>query len=101
MLEFPVPVLYCNSVSELLGISSSSLSTPPLLHETRKKIRNNNYAVSVIECKGKKAEEKRYMLFIEINKRRLKHLRSIIDSEDKDSFIVINESKVVERGYIK
>ena len=41
------------------------------------------------------------MLFIEINKKRLNELKKIIYEIDKDAFIVINESKIVENGYMR
>ncbi len=63
------------------------------------KLRNSGYAVSVINVKGQDKTNERYMLFIEINKRKFKHLKSIIKSLDEKAFIVVNETREVENGY--
>ena len=41
------------------------------------------------------------MLFIEINKKRIDHLNKLIKSLDEKAFIVVNETKLVQNGYIK
>ena len=63
------------------------------------KIRENGYAVSVMDVKGQ--DDLKYMLFIEINKKRIDHLNKLIKSLDEKAFIVVNETKLVQNGYIK
>lgn len=63
-------------------------------------LRDNGYAVSVIECRGYK-DQLKHMLYININKKRENGLRKIIHTEDKHAFIVVNETKYVENGYFK
>ncbi|MGN1000370.1 MAG: DUF2179 domain-containing protein [Bacilli bacterium] len=63
-------------------------------------IRENGYGVSVINVNGKDEEEK-YMLFIEIKNKSLKHLRNIASSVDKNCFFIVTETKYVQNGYIK
>lgn len=63
-------------------------------------IRENGYGVSVINVNGKNEEEK-YMLFIEIKNKSLKHLRGIAYSIDKNCFFIVTETKYVQNGYIK
>ena len=63
-------------------------------------IRENGYGVSVIKVNGKDEEEK-YMLFVEIKNKSLNHLRSIASSYDKDSFLIVTETKYVQNGFIK
>ncbi len=63
-------------------------------------IRDNGYAVSEIECIGKD-NDKKTMLFIEVDKKRLKYLSKIIKNLDKNAFIVANETKLVENGFFK
>ena len=64
-----------------------------------KKVREEGYAVSVVDVKGK--EEGKYMLFMEINKKHYDHVRDLIKKLDSKSFIVVNETKFVQNGYIK
>ena len=63
-------------------------------------IRENGYGVSVIKVNGKDESDK-YMLFIEIKNKSLKHLRDLAISVDKDSFFIVTETKYVQNGYIK
>ena len=63
------------------------------------KIRENGYAVSVMDVKGQ--DDLKYMLFIEINKKRIDHLKKLIKTLDEKAFIVVNETKLVQNGYIK
>lgn len=66
--------------------------------ETVDKLRNKGYAVSVVDVMGQN-NEKKYMLFIEINHRRRNELTNIIKNLDNKAFIVVNESKFVMNGY--
>lgn len=63
-------------------------------------LRNEGYAVSVIDVTGKD-DAKKYMLFIEINKKNLNHIKNFIKSQDKKAFIVVNETKITMNGFIK
>lgn len=66
--------------------------------ETVDKLRNKGYAVSVVDVMGQN-NEKKYMLFIEINHQRRNELTNIIKNLDNKAFIVVNESKFVMNGY--
>ena len=63
-------------------------------------LRDKNYAVSVIECHGYNETDK-YMLYINIDKKRERELRNIIKENDKNAFIVENETNLVVNGYFK
>ena len=63
-------------------------------------IRENGYGVTVLRVNGKNEEEK-FMLLIEIKNKSLNHLRSITSSYDKDSFLIVTETKYVQNGFIK
>ena len=63
-------------------------------------LRKESFAVTVIDCKGYNTESK-YMLYISVEKKKEKKLRSIIKANDKKAFIVENESNYVENGYFK
>ena len=64
-------------------------------------IREHGYGVSVIDAKGNDKKDGKYMLFIEINKKRLNHLKNLIKTLDERAFVVVNETKLVENGYFK
>lgn len=63
-------------------------------------LRNKGYAVSVVEAKGQN-DNKKYMLFMEINSKKYSELVREIKSLDKSAFIVANESKYVINGYFQ
>lgn len=62
-------------------------------------IRNLGYGVSVMDVKGKKSSK--YMLFIEIDKKSLSHLKRNIKELDSSAFIVVGETKFVHNGYFE
>lgn len=64
-------------------------------------IRKEGYAVSVIDVKGQDIDKEKYMLFIEIDKRRFNHLKNLIQELDEKAFIVVNETRMVQNGYFK
>lgn len=64
-----------------------------------KKIRDEGFAVSVIDVKGKNLLDSKYMLFIQIDSDRYEYLNSLINSLDEHAFIVVNETKYVHNGY--
>ena len=64
-------------------------------------IRNEGYAVSVIDVKGQLDTNDKYMLFMEIDKRSLNNITSLIKKLDEKAFIVVNETKLVQNGFIK
>lgn len=41
------------------------------------------------------------MLFIEIDKKDISHLKNMIKKIDEKAFIVVNETKYVQNGYFK
>ena len=43
----------------------------------------------------------KYMIFIEINKKNFNHLLKVIKHHDPKAFIVVNETKYVENGFLK
>ena len=69
--------------------------------EVVEEIRKEGYGVSVIDVRGQLNSGDKYMLFIEIDKKNLNHVTSIIKNLDKKAFIVVNETKLVQNGFIK
>ena len=63
-------------------------------------LRKEGYGVSIIDIKGQSNEDK-YMLFVEIKNKSLTQLKDLVKSSDPNAFIVVNETKYVQNGYIK
>ena len=64
-------------------------------------IRKEGYAVSTIECKGYDKEVSKEMLYISVNKKKEIELKKLIQTLDKEAFIIVNETKYVQNGYFK
>lgn len=69
-------------------------------HKIIDKIREEGFAVSVVNVKGKEDHDK-YMLFMEIDKKKINQLKYLIKSLDSKAFVVVNETKMVENGFFK
>lgn len=65
-----------------------------------KSIRDAGYAVSMVNCTGMD-DSKKLMLFIEVDKRKLNDLKSIINKIDEKAFLFANETKYVSNGFFK
>ncbi len=63
-------------------------------------LRKEGFGVTVIDVEGKDNTLEKYMLFIEINNKSFSHLHHIIKQCDKNAFIVVNETKYVQNGFI-
>lgn len=63
-------------------------------------IRKAGYAVSVLDVKGQDDKPK-YLLLIEVNKKRQNAIRKLIKDLDDRAFVIINDSKTVYNGYFQ
>lgn len=63
-------------------------------------IRKAGYGVSVMNIKGQEEKDK-YMLYIEVNNKSFNSLRNLIKTNDSKAFMVVNETKFVQNGFIK
>ena len=63
-------------------------------------LRNKGYAVTVIDVEGKDDTQDKFMLFIGINDKNLATLQQITKQIDPTAFIVINETKYVQNGFM-
>lgn len=68
-------------------------------HDLINVLRGKGYGVSVIDVKG--MDNDSYLLLIQINSSNLDSLKSIVNKYDERAFIVINETKYVQNGFIK
>ncbi len=64
-------------------------------------LRDKGYGVSVINLKDDYEGKNKDMLYIQINNNKLKELTSIIKKYDYNAFIVVNETKLVQNGFVK
>ena len=92
---------YIGSIfSEKFIESNLSIEVITEKKELADKIRKKNYGVSVLNVNGQEDVQK-YMLMIEIKNRKLNNLKKLIDEFDKNAFMMIKETKLVQNGYFK
>jgi uncharacterized protein YebE (UPF0316 family) len=69
--------------------------------ENIEKIRLEGFGVSVVNTSSSMNDIDNKILFITLNSKHLDDLKRIIRHIDKNAFMVVNESKVVQNGFIK
>lgn len=62
-------------------------------------IRDNGYALTVIDITNQKHSQEKYMFFIETSSKQIKKLKDIILKLDSKAFITVHESMQVVNGY--
>lgn len=65
------------------------------------RIRKEGFAVSVTNVFGQEYDKEKYMLFMEINKKSYERLEKLINELDPKAFMVVNETKLAQNGFIK
>ena len=83
------------------SLISVEVMTKETSRESIDKIRKEGFGVSVVETVNTYNEEEANILFITLNSRNLNKLKRIIREIDEKAFVVINETKEVQNGYIK
>lgn len=62
-------------------------------------LKEKGFGQTVISAMGANNKTERYMIFVETDSNKLKELKNIVDTLDKNAFISVNESKNVFNGY--
>ena len=86
---------FINGFAEIHAIISKNLN------ETTEKLRQNGFGVSVIDVNSSVYSGKKYLLIIAVTLKDIKKVRDIIFSENKDAFIIVDESKHIHGGFFK
>ena len=82
------------------GTVSVQIITKDIENNVTKAIKNSGYSASIIECKGIYNEEKNYMIYAQIDNKKLKTFKNLITQIDNSAFITITESKEMLNGYL-
>lgn len=88
-------------LEEKLAIGNVSINviTRGIRQDVVDLVRSKGFAVSVVKCEGKEREN--LMLFIEVDRKKIKAVRDIINSVAPDSFISISDTKQIINGYFR
>lgn len=69
--------------------------------ENIEKIRLEGFGVSVVDILDNEDDVDKKMLIITLNSKHLEELKRILRYIDRNAFVVVNESKIVQNGFIK
>ena len=114
MTNFFIVISYASgySVGTILGtylsinyinyLISAEIITSKATPENIAKIREEGYGVSIINTTNAlNTETQNTILLITLNSRYLTNLKKLLFSIDPKAFVVVNEVKVVQNGFIK
>jgi len=62
-------------------------------------IKDNGYGASIIECHGLLNEEKSYMIYAQVDNKKVSAFKKLIKAVDSHAFVTITESKEILNGY--
>jgi len=57
------------------------------------------YSASIVKCKGIHNDDTNYMIYAQVDNKKLDEFKKLVSNTDKSAFITINESKEVMNGY--
>ena len=65
------------------------------------KIRNEGYGCTSLTVYGKSSNDRRYLIFVTTDSKKLKKLKQIILDDDPNAFVTVNENTEVYNGYFQ
>ena len=81
------------------GTVSVQVITKNTKNKVLSALKHSNYAASVVECKGVHREDTNYMIYAQIDNRKLKDFKKMITTLDPSAFITVTENKEILNGY--
>jgi uncharacterized protein YebE (UPF0316 family) len=80
---------------------SVEVTTSKATIENINRIRNEGFGVSVVNTTSSYNDTDNNLLFITLNSRNLDRLKQVIKEIDPNAFMVVNEAKIVQNGFVK
>lgn len=82
------------------GTVSVQVITKNIKDKVTNVIKENGYSASIIESKGIYNGEANYMIYAQVDNRKLNEFKEIITKADPNAFITVTESKEILNGYL-
>ena len=64
-------------------------------------LKNNHYGCSIIDVTGYDKETPKKMIIIETTSKRIDELKKLVNEIDDKAFVIVNETKYIQNGYLK
>ena len=81
------------------GTVSVQVITKNIKNSVTDAIKFAGYSASIVKCKGIHDEDTNYMIYAQINNKKLDDFKKLVTNTDKNAFITITESKEILNGY--
>ena len=81
------------------GTVSVQVITKNTKNKVLSALKHSDFAASVVECKGVHREDTNYMIYAQIDNRKLKDFKKMITTLDPSAFITVTENKEILNGY--
>lgn len=81
------------------GTVSVQVTTKNIENKVIKALQNSNYSASVVECKGIHSNDISYMIYAQVDNKKLTDFKKLITDIDPNAFITVTESKEILNGY--
>lgn len=82
------------------GTVSVQVITKDIKNKVTSAIKENGYSASIIESKGIYNGESNYMIYAQVDNRKLNEFKQLITKTDPNAFITVTESKEILNGYM-
>lgn len=94
---------FCGSLLSQLtnkGTVSVQVITKDIKNKVTNIIKEAGFTASIIECKGLYNGESNYMIYAQIENKKLRDFKKLITKTDESAFITVTESKEMLNGYL-
>ena len=81
------------------GTVSIQVITKNLENIVTNAIKDAGYSASIVECKGIHKEDTNYMIYAQVDNKKIKDFKTLVTSNDPNAFITVTESKEILNGY--
>ena len=81
------------------GTVNVQVITKNIDYAVTNRLKETDYAASIIECRGLHDDKINYMIYAQVDKRKIKEFKKIVTEVDKNAFVTVTESKETLNGY--
>ena len=81
------------------GTVSVQVITKNTKNKVIEAIKLSGFSASAVECKGIHADDTKYMIYAQVDNKKLDEFKALITSIDDSAFITVTESKEIMNGY--
>ncbi len=81
------------------GTVNVQVITKNIDYAVTNRLKETDYAASIIECRGLHDDKINYMIYAQVDTRKIKEFKKIVTDVDKNAFVTVTESKETLNGY--